>query len=359
MKKEKENYICFIDLVGTKDLTTFHPEDYISTITDFQKAIIKYTKVFSNENDRVYFFSDGAYIESSNLLKLISYLQELRSDLSPTNHYFKAAITTGLLGAITGYENEEIIRERFSDDIADLYKQFKKDLKLRQPLINGTIFLSKDVSKAYSFQESLKGLGIFVEGKLVPKISKHVVKSFYIPDILGNKTMPIWDIKMKEEELGEYNVRNVFRNYMISNTKSKKYGRYYLTFLATLINSTDFSVINYFKSSDLPSDKKIQLSNEPLILNILLELNKRYEPLYSKAHGLDFLYFVLLNKVYSDCNESLITKEILRKVLKLKKIFTKYLTDFNAIPNEIMSYENRNSFIRDFHYIYTENFLNE
>jgi hypothetical protein len=85
---EANRYIAFIDILGTKDYATYQPIRYIQSIINFQNALISNIEGNLNEDDRVYFFSDGAFIETKDLLSLIKYLQSIRSELSPSRLYF-------------------------------------------------------------------------------------------------------------------------------------------------------------------------------------------------------------------------------------------------------------------------------
>lgn len=369
---EKTNYISFIDILGTKDYATYQPDKYIQSIIHFQNGLISNVDENLTEEDRVYFFSDGAFIESPDIIRLVKYLRAVRSELSPIRLYFKGAITKGTLGAISGFREETEKIAKFSN--AGFFKETEKSsikkiyenisissienkLTRASKIINGTMFLSRDVSTVFSMQDKLKGIGILIDSDIVDLVEEYAVKSFYLSSVLSNNVITFYDICLnKEEEISEEIFKQLLKDYLNSNTKSKKYGRYFLSSLATWISSTDFSAID--KVTDEKGNTK--LKEEPFILKFFLNMPRNSKALYDKANGLSFLYFHLINKIYEQCytNDDT-TYYILERLLKLRKIFSKYLNDFDSIQDDIISRSNKVHFMSNYQEILAHSALDE
>ncbi|MBN8675415.1 MAG: hypothetical protein J0L56_14895 [Chitinophagales bacterium] len=347
------NYIAFIDMVGTKNLANFDAAGYMEYITNFQQLIILHLDKLENKG-KIHFFSDCAYIESEDPEILITFLSSFRIDLMTLKIFLKGSIVEGKLGAITGPESESDVKKMYGDEVLRKFKTVRPQLLEHKNQISGTLFYCNDIAKAFKMQDNLKGIGCFVHSDII-KISKSIehktVDSFYVKDTHKNILEFFKDLKYSNEFISNVNAINlIIQVYARSNTYSQKYGRYYLTILASIINSSNFKKLSLNKNDSSKSGKFLY---EPPIFTTIMNLKKKFPLLYEKAYGLEYLYFALLNKIYNDQsggNET--TKEILKIILNSKRFINKYMNNLEALPTKLISDQNKGKLISDYFDIY-------
>lgn len=88
-------YIAYLDLLGTKDLSTHDADAYRDSIKVFSECLERSLA----DGCEAYAFSDCAYLESKSLTQIISTLDILRSELLMQQRFLTAAVTSGTLGA--------------------------------------------------------------------------------------------------------------------------------------------------------------------------------------------------------------------------------------------------------------------
>lgn len=342
------NYISFVDLIGTKNLAQYNIESYRDTVVNFQAAMINNVSAL-NKKGKVHFFSDCAYIESSDLESLLDFIRSFRSELLSLSLYLKGSIIEGTLGAINGDETDEFVGTTYGEMVLARYNSCKGTLKKFKQEINGTLFFSPDIGNAYKFQDFLKGIGIYLDQNLIAKLNnkqkKETVISFFIKDFSKPNLEFFYDIKFGEDELTEEIIDDVIRKYTLSNTYSLKYGRYYLSVLASLINSSDFSRIKFNK------DGNGSFLKAPYIFYKILNLKFEKPILYNKALGLEFIYFSLINKLYNDRKsntDNSVTLQVVKRIVNHNKFINKYLNNLDSIPNRLLSDRNKSYLISDY-----------
>src|SRR3954453_9818108 len=126
---------AFIDLLATKQSLDIGRDNYISAIRLLRQALQSNIKHLDSR-DRVYAFSDCAFIEFKDLDIFYQFIQGMRASLFPQRLYFRCGIADGAL-------EPEDIREK-----VDRYKT----------RINGFVFGDKAVD-AFLLHEKFKGIG--------------------------------------------------------------------------------------------------------------------------------------------------------------------------------------------------------
>lgn len=348
----KKKYIAYIDVLGTKNYSENDNFDaYINLIINFQDSLIKASKEL-NRVGRIYFFSDCAYIESENLNSIVKTLILIRDTLFDNDIFIRGALTKGELGAlnnfqlddkeyISQYDNSEY-RQRMQNSIS-LFKQ-QKSLST----VIGTLFFSRDISIAYRNEAATKGTAICVDKcleqdfKAFKSINDDVsyVKSGYIPDLKKNTYISFYDLKYDPELITDAYVEKVLMHYTLSNTADVKYGRYYLTMLISCVNSSDFSRTKYDRT-------EMRYIDSPQILEQILQLKKKHSLLYRNAKGLEYLYFSLIDKFYTDVKNSSLRLHLLKDVFSNQKFMTKYQNRISQLPSELLSSSNKNDILKD------------
>lgn len=89
------SYIAFLDLLGTKNLSTDDATSYSKSISIFTNCLQRSLV----EGCEAYAFSDCAYLEASTLSQIVSTLYTLRAELLMQQRFFVAAVACGTLNA--------------------------------------------------------------------------------------------------------------------------------------------------------------------------------------------------------------------------------------------------------------------
>jgi hypothetical protein len=339
---KKDYYIAYIDVLGTKNSAeNYNYEKYLGLILNFQNELLSIAKKYSNSTGRIHFFSDCAYIESNNLADLINALKKLRDQLFDCNLFLKGSIVRGKLGAIGNFKTKEEFINYYNYDQNDkevhdaircVFGQQKNDK------LNGSLFFSTDLVKAYTNENNLKGAAIFVDEELVKegKINDLIVESGYISN--KDTFSSFYDIKYDNDKITDSFLDKVLSHYTKSNMQNKNYGRHYLSILISCINSTNID-------SSIDED----FDNAPSILKKMLNLKNNHKQIYNYAIGLDYLYLTLVNKFYLDIGESSkLTKNFSKTIVnKNRKFLGKYLNNLSSISKDLLKKESRNLFIAD------------
>lgn len=386
-----KNYIAYLDLLGIKDLAKYSSDKYFSAMEDFRNHLIATATIFNDpiysSNSEIFFFSDSAFIESDNLETLFNYLILLRQALNRNNLFFTAAVTTGNLQAynFNGLNDE---KSGINDATKELIEGNEKFLK-------GTIFQSKEISNVYVLQNNLKGIGVYIHNSVFDKwkneallriqltnknlstneinqlvdieykkfSNQYITQSFYFPSINTNTAYKFSDLRLTNVELDISFYEIIIERYHNSNVKNKKYGRFYLSHLANWISSVDFSVIQTVttdgevieepdKHETYLTEDNIVFENQPIIFTkLIMSEDALISELKKSAHCFEYLYFFLLDCLYKQFSSYnfIISQaiETINRNLKCKS----YLTKIDELPDCVLSLENKERFIKDYHLV--------
>lgn len=341
-------YLCYLDLLGTKNVMKFDSGSYYRSLESFQMALIAskgklIEKSEGNElfpferlKGKVYFFSDCAFVGTVDLKSMFNFLLSLRDELLISNsgktaQYFKAAISIS--------ENSKGLEADIVKDGIDIHE-----------ILYGTKF-NKEIGKVYELQDLLKGISIYIDPELrktqeYKKLKdEYICQSFYLPNINSKQIIFYDDLKFDEDQVNDDTYfKKIIRGYFTSSFKSVRYGRYYISIIATWINSMPNS---FFLNISI--DKK-KLTNAPYVLTYLLNITDSFGVIISKSYGIHYIYFLLLNKIYNstDGNRNMVSRIILEKMLKIPNLIDFFKEDIDSIPEYIFEKQNKICFIEDY-----------
>ncbi len=338
-----KHYIAYIDVLGARNSSEKEDFDfYLNLISDFQNELLRAVK--NLEDGRIHFFSDCAFIESKNLISLINCIRDLRDSLfDATPTFIRGAITLGVLGAINGTESKDFIQNYYQDkNITNRFLSLKKNLNKYEKEIKGTLFLSKDIAKLVYYEQTLKGAAIYLDESVLSDIEvSNVVNSGYLSDVNKKEYYSFYDISYNQDEITESFIEKLLRTYYKSNVYDVNYGRYYLTILISCINSEDFSQIIY-------NEENNEFENSKPIFDKIMNLRLEYKELYNNVKGLEYVYFCLINKLYSDIGETNRTTRIfVKKIMYNKKHLGAYSNKISQVPKSILSPRIKNFMLKD------------
>ena len=333
-------YISFLDLLGTKNLMESDTDEYAKTVAEFN-AILE--NVCGN-GSWIYAFSDCAYLENETLEKLLDTLDYLRDALMEKGRFFTAAVTQGALEASV------------------LGSNFESKVK-------GFAFGAASISRVYVLQSSMKGIGIQIDRALYDGLAKE--KSKLIDRITCNYCIPVitdkpdamvpvemfYDLLLCPSQIVNQNEATIngyfsyiIEQYIKSNIRSQRYGRYYLSPMINLLNSFTFKQSDF----DVFKDGSIQCNYE--IINAFLNgEDRRLRYLFKNANGFDYILLILLNKLYDDFQgiPNKITYCII-KIMVRRYNLEKYILNKTLIPKNLHMNRNLNLILDDYYRVILE-----
>lgn len=328
-------YIAFLDLLGTKDLSFSDSDRYFEVTIDFANEL----RSSQHKGCNIYCFSDCAYIKSDTFQNIVDCLVQLREGLLKNKVYFTAAISGGDLGV--------------------------KEFDSSESNLGGCIFTDSSISRVYTLQSSLKGIGILIDdqiknNEIYRHTAQYIFRNYFIPDISNpNQIKDFRDVLFFDKErLRAYDsdyvaTFNDYWSYILSsaiqsNLKSNRFGRYYVSLFINLLASIDFSCGLFSEKNDLDEGG---LNDDFRIVNYLLSCEDSHY-LQENLIGFSLVYLFMIRKLYEDNSytPSTFTRLFLSKVLKIK-IVEPYFVDMNKLPRNLISLEVQSCLLEDYYYL--------
>jgi hypothetical protein len=335
-----KSYIAYFDQLGVRDNAKTNNFDYYSGMIAFQKYILEtLTDKGYKSKVQIKHFSDCFFSESTDLKALIDYMKEVRSASMSQGLYFKSAITAGNLLSVSASDDADRVKraisastqlltgitpdmiERDFDELRDLKIRTKEDAE-------GVLFLSPNVCLAVSLEDKFKGVGFSLDPGILEDARKKkldVISSFYF-DPVKRATSIYYDIKFTPNDLSEPSITNLLSNVLAVSIKSKKIALKYLSILASLINSEDYT-------QEFTIDQK-DSGFSPLI-NAMISMKTSRPRLYKNLPYIDLLFIKILDNYYAQNNTASAEKYAIT-IKKRFSIFSKYEGNFDSIPDYIL-----------------------
>ncbi|MDQ7833176.1 MAG: hypothetical protein RDU30_15710 [Desulfovibrionaceae bacterium] len=334
------SYIAYFDQLGVRDNARTNINDYYNGMIKFQKNILeKLTYKGFKSKIKLKHFSDCFFAESTDLKTLIDYMTEVRSTSISQGLYFKSAITSGKLLSVSASDDADSDKRAISastrfltgitpDTIERDFGELR-DLKIRtKEDAEGILFLSPNVCLAVVLEDKFKGVGFSLDpGILQDARSKKldVISSFYF-DPVKRATSIHYDIKFTPDNLSEPSITNLLNNVLAVSIRSKKIALKYLSILASLINSEDYT--HKFTTDQADS------GYSPLI-NAIISMKTTRPRLYKNLPYIDLLFIKILDNYYTQNNPAA-AEEYAMTIKKRFSIFSKYEGNFDSIPEYIL-----------------------
>lgn len=326
------SYIAYLDLLGTK---SFCEEEklYYENIKIFCDSVNTLSPIFESDG-KIGIFSDCIYIECSHLDKILDFLTRLRRMLMGNNLFFNAALSNGTLGV---------------ESIESLSKTN----------MFGVRFTNKEIASIYCKQVAFRGVGIWVDPKIVEKVNSQtpyrtVLSIFYskeenngstsftptqyydIPLFPENSTSSISFSDDRKQEV----LSIILKTLYTSHCKSPKFSSYYVSLIVNIIRCCDMNCISWNQSTKSIDNFPIEAE---IIFKFLMECDKKLDTLI----GLDSICLALLDSIYNskaliNYDKADITEFFINNFSCLNK---KYKYSLDKVPKEPFTKENRRSFI--------------
>ena len=318
--------MAYFDLLGTKSFSS-DENNYFESINIFRSRIIDNVPYLQDNNNlyNISFFSDCCYVESQSLPCILSYLENLRDDLISKHLFFNAAvIKVDYIGDFSSFETTE---------------KGGNDKK-----VVGTLFKSNIISEVYNAQNSFKGIGIWIDPRILTSdsikeksLKEKTVTSFFVDSI--ENTMHIskyTDIKLVLSglHLEKGCLNSIIKSYFFACCETPRVGRYYSSLLINIINS-DSSDIHW-------NIKNERFENTSYIYELIFDMI-RDEEQFSILTGFEYVAFAFINRIYNSSLDKVSKFNITRLFLKEGSIGNKYITDLDHIPVDLLRSNNKDN----------------
>ena len=263
--------IGFFDLLGVRFLAMHDSVEYRKVIKSFCEVTKKAFFSYANpEVDRLFAYSDNAYVQMESVDSMCLFFQLLREDLLYKHIYFSAAVGSGTLEA----KSEKKTNKKRTNG-----KEIDEEFIHMQ-------FLSNSATEIYAQQSRLKGIGIVVDPSIIQSNERprsvRFCSSYYCPSLESYQLVPYTDIAFSSTtpELVELAISEMIRMRILN----KKASRYYISLVITMINSLDLEIFDN-------EDDWVQIWNS-LSLNDDYEVYREYCSTERKIFQMLFLEHV-------------------------------------------------------------------
>lgn len=342
-----ESYIAFFDLLGVKEIAKYAPLAYHDMIASMQQEIVDLVRrnydTYRKQQVNINSYSDSVFVESKKLDVLFSFIKNLRATLYARGYYFNCAISDGSLDVVSTVDSLKKTEKKLDDGILDPSINLLYELRKYSEVLNSTNFLSRQVGYVYHLQTQMKGVGVYIDPKLkLPDtIKNNTAKLFFVPFEKKYDVLTYTDVKLTEYEVTRDMFETLCNRIFNANSKSKKYGKYYLSLLANFIYSSDFSKIR------MDSESK-EIVDAPYVYESLIMMKKSDFTKIKNTHGIEFIYIFLLNHLYNQQKIDISVTEYTMSMIVNKGILRRYKTHLEAIPSAILEQKNRSQFYNDY-----------
>lgn len=286
--------IAFIDVLATKESVNVSNQAFEFLITEFNRELCT-NAIRLNEADKISLFSDCAFMQfRGGINDAIGYLRRIREVLFSKQIYFKCAIAEGDL------EGSDF----------DPFSGINKAIHIKKvKSIVSYRYFGADSVNVYALHEKFKGIGFFVDSKLVDryKATGCFVSSGFYADPTINTYVKFWDIGFNPPLLGAlyendsgkgdlaYDVQfidSLLKSLLYSKAKKREYARYYISTLISMVRSSDFTKMYY------DSINKTWAMYPVIFKRIYID--GFYVKHGSTVLGLDSVFFCLINEIFQN-----------------------------------------------------------
>jgi hypothetical protein len=299
---------AFIDLVGTKNLAAAEAALYFEALKKFQRHLADLCNRL--DGGHIYFFSDCAFFEHSDLVTFLDFFLELRRVLFQDGLYFKGGVMRGNLDPVAGYDHFEVKNSSVA--------------ALRKRTLFG-YFFSADAAQLYSIQERMRGIGTHVDSTLDGVEGLETVNSCYVPSPPAKGVHAYRDIRLRAKDMTRGNLATLLSEFYYAKARSRKLGRYYISPLVVWLQSIELSSI------------RLAHSRDDDLVNLIL--HGRFEQLLGDSPGLGVVYLTLLNRVFTE--QATVPNDLYDAVRDFAKKHRTMFRELEGIPLEILSHKAR------------------
>ena len=216
---ESRSCIAYLDPLGSLDLARHDVNGFAHALAQFQE-VTRESQSELGKDDRIVLLHDRAYIGAKDPRRLFRYVRRVRKELLIQGYYIRGAIAPGTLAPTP----------------------------IKDDHVEGIVLATSDATTVYGLQEDVKGIGIFVDPKLVSAsgLEDEVVLTCYLHNARGSArsftVVPFYDVSLGDNERTQKVLQRLQQNlYRIWTRSSQRVSRYFITLLITWVRSENYS----------------------------------------------------------------------------------------------------------------------
>ncbi len=226
---EQDKCISYFDLLGTKAAAQQSQKQYEKLIREFRDAIDGATNEFASSKDKIWAFSDCAYVQTENEQKMFDFYQKLRECLIPNSIFFTAAMDIGELKTLPPIK-DVVSAKRNRENVQS---KSHSSVKL------GAFFVGTDTTRIYAQQSALTGIGITCGQQLLPKYRQQLCLSYYYSTQDCTKLAKFWDLEYEAPSI--IMLESVVAQLVKTRFENMHASRYYLSAVVSILKSFDIA----------------------------------------------------------------------------------------------------------------------
>lgn len=300
------SFVAYFDLVAVGEASRSDGgRSYFEQLGKFRVALCEVALQHLTRADKVYAFSDCAFVESSDVERLGKFLTSIQKELWFSQILFKGAIAKGALKPVEFSTAEE---------------RKERDQALLRRVVHGQWFELEAVKPAEA-EKALKGIAVQIcdatsqeppGTQVYPAqwIEKCTTYSCFFPTESTKRPTIIRDLLIPSSNLPILN--SVLRWYLISSHASKRIGRNYISLIVTWIRSHDYSIVSVDKKTE-------EWVNAPAPLTQLIQ-NRQLQAEILRQTGSEIIFYALLHQVDVACKDAKIKEQVYRELGGIKKL---------------------------------------
>lgn len=277
--KESEHFIAYFDLLEVTSASKGSSRNtYVRVLEKFRTAITEIALEALKPGDLLHAFSDCAFVESSDLDRLCTFISDVRNMLMNDHIFFRGAIAVGKLDP----------KPYFSPGGKGM-----KSKELLRDVIHGHWF-SNDCVRLAEAEKNLKGIGVemlLTDAPLaiVKKASQWLRYTCYVDPEPKKPPKVFADLVLPKEDLAATN--SLLETFLIKSHSSRRIGRYYIPLILNWIQAYD-----YAKLPEAAERNSASIDALPLPF-VQLVMNERLRRELLGLPGCELFYYSLLSKI--------------------------------------------------------------
>lgn len=232
-KREQRKCISYFDLLGTKAAAQQSEKQYELLIQNFRLAVDGATNEFAPSKDKIWIFSDCAYVQTASADKMFSFYHKLRDCLFAENIYFTAAMDIGelkTLSPLSCTQNTKHERSAIQGNNVENCSSTSQQ---------GTFFVGPDTTRIYAQQSALSGIGVTCGQKLLSTYREQLCLSYYYNTRDCSEIVSFWDLKYESPSI--ILLESLIAQLVKTRFENLRASRYYLTAIVSLLKSYDMA----------------------------------------------------------------------------------------------------------------------
>lgn len=335
MSTPGENWIAFIDLLGTKESASLSNEELYNSQRRFQDFLSGYASNLSS-SDRLFPFADSCYIEFTDVNAIAPFIQALRYQLFGLGYFFKCAIGPGNLDYEATRSREvgaKIVGGRFGPDVVPVYRAHEAFKGVGTTLLRPR---SAEDGGPSTHEASWLTLRASSVRSCFPsaKPGRAATLEEYADIAYGPNEVGDGDPDSSSTREARSYVRSIFRKAFESKIKNVGYGKYYLSCIIAMANSSPFERFELIDKT---------WSGAPPVFEELFPSGRGSKRMkaFSDISGIEIAYFTCMQKIFDVLERdafltfvtTLVNEQWLMK--RISKVPTRFLS--NRCRNDILS----------------------